>query len=181
MKARIRPARCADAIRIAEIHVDASRIAFTGLLPQWELDGLRANQMARRWAPLTIAHDGGFFVAEEDRVSGFCLLAPARDDHDHNVAEILAIYVDPERQSNGIGTKLIDAALDHAEIRGFTDVTLWVLAGNQRARRFYESFGFASDEIERADHGLRTTAPHLKYKLELRASPALTPPRALSG
>ena len=168
MELRTRQARPADTARIAEIHVEASRAAFTGLLPKRELDALCPRQMARRWAPLTLTHDGGFYVAEENQVVGFCLVTRARGElPDNHAAEIMAIYVDPERHSAGIGTRLMDIALDHASIRGFTEIMLWVLPGNERARRFHESFGFSSNGVEHAHHGLRTKTPHLEYRRPL--------------
>lgn len=176
MELRTRQARPADTVRIAEIHVDASRAAFTGLLPKRELDTLCPRQMARRWAPLTLTHDGGFFVAEENEVVGFCLVTRARGElPDNHAAEIMAIYVDPERYSAGIGTRLMDIALDHASIRGFTEIMLWVLPGNERTRRFYESFGFSSNGVEHTHHGLRTQTPHLEYRRPLLSMPTSEP------
>jgi len=178
MKVRIREARSTDTARIAEIHVSASKIAFKGLVPQSELHELSAQAMALRWAPLTLTHDGGFFVAEQDGLSGFCSVTRARGDRfDDHTAEIMAIYVDPDRQSEGIGTMLINAALDHANARGFAEIMLWVLPGNEQARRFYESLGFSSDEFEYTDHGLRTAAPHVNYTLSLSSVSASERPR----
>ncbi len=171
MDVRIREARSTDATGIAKIHVDASKAAFAGLVPQAELDELSADRMAFRWGPLTLTLDGGFFVAEEDELLGFCSVTPARGERlGYHTAEIMAIYVDPERQSEGVGAKLINAALEHAYLRGFTEIMLWVLPGNEQARRFYESFGFSSDEVQRTNHGLRITAPLVEYRLSLLTS-----------
>ena len=176
MELRTRQARPADTMRIAEIHVEASRAAFTGLLPKRELDALCPRQMARRWAPLTLTHNGGFFVAEENQVVGFCLVTRGRGElSDRHAAEIMAIYVDPKRRSAGIGTRLMDIALDHASIRGFTEIMLWVLPGNERARRFYESFGFSSNGVGNTHHGLRAKTPHLEYRRPLLSMPASKP------
>jgi len=173
MQVRIREARPTDAAHIAEIHVDASKSAFEGLVPQSELRKLSAHEMTFRWAPLTLTLNGGFFVAEEDELLGFCSVIPARGERfRHRTAEIMAIYVTPDSQSRGVGTKLINAALGHAQVRGFTEIMLWVLPGNEQARQFYESFGFNSDGMERTDHGLRTTVPLMEYRLSLLKSAA---------
>ena len=167
MQIRIRRARPTDTARIAEIHVKASQAAFEGLIPPAEIDGLCVHEMARRWAPLTLLH-GGFFVAEDDEPRGFCLVTRGRAEPPGSpTAELMALYVDPDRQSQGIGTQLMDAALRHAANRRFTELMLWVLPGNRRACRFYESFGFDTDQVSRLDHGLRTAAPHLQYRLSL--------------
>ena len=172
MQIRIRRARPADTSRIAEIHVNASKAAFEGLIPRAEIDGLCVHEMARRWAPLTLLH-GGFFVAEDYEPRGFCLVTRGRAEPPGSpTAELMALYVDPGRQSQGIGTQLMDAALRHVANRHFTEVMLWVLPGNRRACRFYESFGFDTDQVSRLDHGLRTAAPHLQYRLSLGAASA---------
>jgi GNAT superfamily N-acetyltransferase len=59
--------------------------------------------------------------------------------------EIVAIYLLPAQWGRGLGRELMDASL--AELRGwgFTSALLWVLEGNVRARRFYESGGWQTD------------------------------------
>lgn len=54
------------------------------------------------------------------------------------------------------------AAVGHLAANGFRSVVLWVLAGNRRARRFYERHGW------RADGGVGdyAGAPKLRYRLE---------------
>ena len=43
-------------------------------------------------------------------------------------------------------------ALGRAHEKGFSEVTLWVLHANQRARKFYEKFGFVLDGSEKEDN-----------------------------
>jgi hypothetical protein len=64
---------------------------------------------------------------------------------DTGQAEIQAIYVDPDRFGRGIGRTLLGRAMDELRATGFRDVVLWVLEGNDRARRFYEAAGWRTD------------------------------------
>ena len=60
--------------------------------------------------------------------------------------ELHALYVLPELWGRGIGRDLLAAAGDVSE--------LWVLESNERARRFYERFGWAPDGSGREVHGV---------------------------
>jgi putative acetyltransferase len=66
---------------------------------------------------------------EEGRILGFAAI----DAED----EVPAFYVEPDRQSRGIGTALFDR-LKERRPEGFR---FWVFQENARARRFYEHHG----------------------------------------
>ncbi|MCA9347953.1 GNAT family N-acetyltransferase [Candidatus Saccharibacteria bacterium] len=77
------------------------------------------------------------FVAKlDDKVVGF--IDPRIDKQNHR--RVGAIYVAPEAQGKGIGSKLMNQALDwYGRDR---DIYLEVVSYNQNAINFYESFGF---------------------------------------
>lgn len=56
--------------------------------------------------------------------------------------EIANLAVDPELRGHGIGSALLDAALDEAKKQGTEEVFLEVRDSNLRARQLYESRGF---------------------------------------
>lgn len=56
--------------------------------------------------------------------------------------EIANLAVDPECRGQGIGSSLLDAALDEAKKQGTEEVFLEVRDSNARARQLYESRGF---------------------------------------
>ena len=68
--------------------------------------------------------------------------SPARRA-DLDRAELYALYVLPRHWSSGAGRALVDRALALAAQAGYADISLWVLEGNERGRRFYEQAGFA--------------------------------------
>ena len=47
---------------------------------------------------------------------------------------------------------------------GFTDVTLWVLTGNARARRFYERCGWHTDGRTQQDHRRGVVLDEVGYR-----------------
>jgi len=90
---------------------------------------------------------------DNDGVIGFAAFGPERDEDyqpgqplreppEHRRAELYGIYVLPSRWSTGAGRALMDGVLSLTERAGYTDISLWVLEVNIRARRFYEKAGF---------------------------------------
>ena len=67
------------------------------------------------------------------------------------IAEIYAVNVHPDRWRQGAGRLLCEHAFREAAARELTAVTLWVLKGNDPARRFYERLGYAPDGGEKTD------------------------------
>lgn len=153
----VRTANTADAQRIAQIHVETWRTAYRGQISDAVLDALSVEDRAAFWRErLTQAKDS-VFVAEDSGVIGFCDLVPSRDkDGRQAVGEIVAIYVLSQHWRQGAGQALCDHALAEARRRGYEAVTLWSLASNSSARRFYEVMGFSLDgatKTEKASDG----------------------------
>ena len=48
------------------------------------------------------------------------------------------------------------------------NVTVWVLAGNVRARHFYERLGFATDDARKDVTLFNVTLPEVRYRQSLR-------------
>jgi ribosomal protein S18 acetylase RimI-like enzyme len=147
VEVRVRPAVIDDAPAIAQLHVRAWQAAYRGLVPDALLDGLSVRARETRWRELLAGAPRTLVAIVAGEVAGFCsTVAPARDeDLPPRTAEIAAIYVDPDRWRSGAGQALLDAALDGLRDEGHEAVVLWVLAGNERALRFYEACGLLAD------------------------------------
>jgi len=61
------------------------------------------------------------------------------------------VNVHPARWRQGAGRLLCAHALREAAAREHTVMTLWVMSGNARARRFYQRLGFTPDGGERTN------------------------------
>lgn len=59
------------------------------------------------------------------------------------VMELKQLYTDPAALGGGIGTALMDWAMDEFAARGADEVQLSVYADNPGAQRFYARYGFA--------------------------------------
>jgi GNAT superfamily N-acetyltransferase len=156
MPITVRPAVPADALSIAKIHVLAWQKAYRGIVADTYLDTLSVERRASFWhgvlsSPEHRATPQVQVAIHRDAISGETVVGwiaygKTRDtDKDETWAEFQAIYLHPSHWARGIGRQLSQAALGCLSEAGFTNVSLWVLAKNTRAREFYGRIGFAED------------------------------------
>lgn len=168
---RVREARPADASAIADVHVEAWRETYDGIMDPAFLDGLRHADRLELWhRVLREAEEQGACVyvaeqsAEKSDLIGFANAGPARDA---DGAEIYAIYLRQRAWGQGHGRALLAACLGHMRRPEPRGVLLWVLEQNAGAQRFYEAAGFIDDG------GRKTVAvggrdlDHVRYSLVL--------------
>ena len=161
----VRTATEADAHAIEGIRVRAWRVAYRHVFPPADLDAMQID--ASRWRERLADPPTGWttLVALRDGdVVGFTTLGPSRDGAP--VGELYAIYVDPDAWSTGAGRALIEATED-VLAQAFDEATLWVLEDNPRARRFYESFGWAPDGGSQLFERYGVRAPEVRYRKTL--------------
>ena len=147
-----------DAEAIAELTVRSWRFAYRGVLPPAVLEGMAVGSRVARWRVRLEEPDARWcvVVAEEaGEVTGFAWfgvgsahpLRPSTED----VGEIYAFYLDPSRFGSGLADTLAERTEGWLSAR-FERSILWVLEGNDRARRFYTRRGWLAD-------GARTPYP----------------------
>ena len=143
---KIVPATAQHASAIAALHVRAWQAAYAHILAPEFLASLSVDERAATWQEILQASASQTHVAVGDDASmqGFISHGPDRDEPDAPAqGEVWALNVAPERWAQGVGRALLRHALHELRALGRVEVSLWVLAGNQRAIRFYESQGFA--------------------------------------
>jgi GNAT superfamily N-acetyltransferase len=88
-------------------------------------------------------------IAEEESASlGFAFLEPAVDYFSgEKHAHLGMIAVTAAAEGRGAGAALMRAAEEWSRAAGYPKLTLNVFEGNQRARRFYERFGYQAETI----------------------------------
>ena len=140
----IRSALPTDAHAIAEIHVSGWQSAYRGLVPQAHLDGLSVAKREISGANSIETGQPHILVAESGTgVIGWVAFGRCRDpDKSDDTGEIWAIYVAPEQLGRGVGRELWLSAFAELRRSAYREVTLWVLAQNDRACQFYAKAGF---------------------------------------
>jgi ribosomal protein S18 acetylase RimI-like enzyme len=155
MKSVVRLATEGDARAIAEVQVASWQAAYRGLMPDARLDAFTVEARAPVWARILEKRESRTTVCVRDHVVAFCSTGESRDTPGQG--EIWALYAHPEVWGTGAGRELIEEAKRELSA-SYSHTTLWVLAGNTRAIRFYEAAGFELDGFEKVDDGL----PHLR-------------------
>jgi GNAT superfamily N-acetyltransferase len=151
---QLRRARPGDEMAVAEVHVRSWQVGYRGLVADDYLAGLRPADRAERYSfdvddPVTV-------VAVTDRIRGFVTISPG-------VGELRALYVDPAAWRTGLGAALIVEA-ERRLAQHHAAATLWVLTGNNRARRFYEAAGWQPDGTARRDRVFGAVLDEVGYR-----------------
>jgi ribosomal protein S18 acetylase RimI-like enzyme len=115
--------------------------------------------------------DAFTFVAEIDgEFAGYCFVAaPSREpDQGPSVAELVAIYVEPERRRRGVGEALMAAAMERLSHLPYDEVILWTFEENGPAIAFYERHGWSRDGGKKVHR--RSGVPAIRLRRRTRAS-----------
>ncbi len=136
----VRPATTRDAKAIADIHVATWQAAYKDLMPADYLKSMTVEKRLAYWREAIEFSEPQLLVATEaDKVVGFVGFDRSRDaGTKSSVGEIWALYVLEAHWGKGAGIALWDGAREGLKEEGCTQVTLWVLLGNERALQFCE-------------------------------------------
>lgn len=145
---RLRVGTIADAAAIARIHIASWRAAYRAELPGPFLDALSETERAQQWRQRLATPRMLVTLAErDDSIVGFCMHGPAFESASSltNVWEIYSLHVAPALRRSGIGSILFAEARAHAMLAGARLLSLWVVATNLPAQRFYTGEGMHAD------------------------------------
>jgi ribosomal protein S18 acetylase RimI-like enzyme len=165
----IRNAALRDACAIATIQVRASLIAYKGIFSS-PSPTLTIERRRLVWRDIIATAHGQqrVLVAEQsDEICGYAHFGPTRDagEDPMSTGELYSLYVAPERWRQGIGGRLLVDSMHTLGRGGFDACTLWVLALNDLARRFYQRHGWRFDGAKKpADQGVL----EVRYRTEGR-------------
>jgi GNAT superfamily N-acetyltransferase len=140
----VRPAALSDATHIAEVQTASWQSSYRGILPDSILDtmdparrvGSRREILQDSGALNLVAYD----TTHGDLV-GFANAGPSRRRHGQLAGELFEIYILDRAKRYGLGRELFEVVTDWCRSRQMATMIVWVLEGNQHARRFYEAMG----------------------------------------
>ena len=151
---RVREANPDDTDAIVAVTATGWRTAYRDIVAQGKL----ADLPVARWRHEVHVglrrpvEDAFSYVAEIDgEFAGYCFVAaPSREpDEERNVAELVAIYVEPDRWRQGAGETLMAAAMERLARLPYDEVILWTFKENAPAIAFYERHGWSRDGGEK--------------------------------
>jgi ribosomal protein S18 acetylase RimI-like enzyme len=141
----VREATAADAESIGEVHAEAFRVAHRDLFEgEWlrELVERRRRMWPQRMGGRVHARNTLLVAERGDDVAAFVYFGPHPDGAPEG--EIFACFAHPDVWGRGLAANVMDKAWELLREARFRRVRLWTMAGANRARHFYESFGFAT-------------------------------------
>ena len=167
MSLHLRTAKDSDLAAVGGVH-QRSRVAAYAHILAPETLALRTAESFGEWWTERYRWERDthrLTVAElDDAVVGFTYVGPSETD---GAAELYAIHVEPGLVGTGVGRALMrDALTGLAEIGGSRAV-LWVLADNERARRFYAAGGWTPDGATRVEPVNGEPVEQLRYSRPL--------------
>ena len=140
----LRRASVQDAAAIGRVRVNSWRATYRGIMPDDYLDEMAVEDSVELWAKVLSAptNTTSVFVAELDgEIIGFAAGTALAEPKFGLDAELAAIYLRPDMQREGIGSRLLNMVVDAHRSQGATGLLVWVLAANKAARKFIEQLG----------------------------------------
>lgn len=128
-----------DLFAVSNVYEASWKYAYKGMIPQDYLDSIPKG----KWAgSITKAGMHALVMIENGCIIGTACICRSRWEDFKNFGEIVSIYFLPEYIGNGYGTQMLKRCIEELKRFGFTELLLWVLEDNIRARLFYEKNGF---------------------------------------
>ncbi|MBD5551666.1 MAG: GNAT family N-acetyltransferase [Lachnospiraceae bacterium] len=137
-----------DLFEISSIYEKSWKYAYKDIVPQDFLDSIPAGRWADRIGEKGI---NNLVVMENGLLVGTASFCRSRWKEYSDYGEVISIYFLPEYIGKGYGKHLLSKCVEELKKLGFSDILLWVLEDNHRARNFYEKNGFAYSEECRID------------------------------
>ena len=132
----IRKAEPRDAEAIADVHREAWQGAYAGIIPHRALTSM-LNRRGRDWWAHAIRRAASVLVVEVGgQIAGYATLGRNRARELPQQGEIYELYLRPECQGIGLGSRLFAAARDKLASHGLKGLVVWALEDNGTALAF---------------------------------------------
>ncbi|HEY4181131.1 MAG TPA: GNAT family N-acetyltransferase [Kofleriaceae bacterium] len=139
----VRRARVDDARAIADVQVASWRSSYRGILPDSILDSMNAElRVGARQGILrdAAAHNLVAYDTTHGDVVGFANASVSRRGGPR-VGELFELYLVDRAKRYGLGRELFETVIEWSRAQQHARLDIWVLEGNQHARRFYAAMG----------------------------------------
>lgn len=151
----VRDAQPEDAAAIGALQARCWRESYAGFVPDTWIAQVHEERMAARLTERLADPATSVWTAlVQDAPAAFCVVTAAPEAG--GAGELVALYVDPPHQGQGIGSTLVPVALHRLRADGCAHAILWTFAANAPALALYAAFGFAPDGGEQTLMDTRT-------------------------
>ena len=122
------------------VHCTAWQEAYRGIVCDRYLDSMTVEATTARARQFP---ENTLVAKDKEKVVGFAVYGPSRDEDLTDAGEVVAIYVLSEYYGHKIGYRLMNEAV--SRLSEYNTIFVWVLEQNERAIRFYHRYGFEFD------------------------------------
>lgn len=137
----IRRAETRDAEAISRVHRDAWMGAYAGMIPHKALLAM-VNRRGPQWWTNAVRNAASVLVVDVGgKVVGYATMGRSRARQLKPEGEIYELYMLPEYQGVGLGSRLFRAARQRLAQMGLEGMVVWALEDNDNALAFYEGAG----------------------------------------
>ncbi len=137
----IRKAEPRDAGAIADVHHEAWRGAYAGIIPHRALNAMINRRGRDWWAQRHPPRRTVLVVEIGGKVAGYATIGRNRARELSQQGEIYELYLRPEYQGIGLGSRLFAAAREKLAAHGLKGLVVWALEDNANALAFYAGAG----------------------------------------
>ncbi len=132
----------ADERGLAEVHRDAWRYAYAGIIPGLTLERMIVRRGPSWWGRMHARGFRALVIDCDGTLAGYSTLGRSRAPGSGRISgEIYELYVRPEYQGCGFGRRLFADARRNLALHGLHGLTVWALSENEIACRFYRAMG----------------------------------------
>jgi ribosomal protein S18 acetylase RimI-like enzyme len=152
--ASARIARPNDAAAVGLVQAAIWRAAYGPVLPPEVVEQFDPAGFARVWRD-SLNHPPSsrhvlLVACAGKQVVGLAAVGPSSDkDAGDTSGELLTLGVHPDARRCGHGSRLLNAAVDTLRGKGFSSVSVWLLAQDEDTRGFLTAAGFSPDSAFR--------------------------------
>lgn len=137
----IRRAEPGDADAIAQVHLEAWRGTYSGIIPHRALSAMINRRGPQWWASATRRMATILVIDVGGTIAGYATLGHNRSRDLPQQGEIYELYLKPEYQGVGLGRRLFAAARQKLHAHGLKGLVVWALEENGGALAFYQGAG----------------------------------------
>lgn len=137
----IRKAQVSDAAAIAEVHHAAWRGAYAGIIPHKALTRMLSRRGTEWWANAIRRAASVLVIEIGGELAGYATIGRNRASSLKQQGEIYELYLRPEYQGVGLGSRLFAAARARLAAHGLKGLVVWALEDNENALSFYAGAG----------------------------------------
>ena len=122
------------------VHCTSWQEAYRGIVCDRYLDSMTVEATTARARKFP---ENTLIAKDKEKVVGFAVYGPSRDEDLMDAGEVEAIYVLSAYYGQKIGYRLMNEAI--SRLGEYNTIFVWVLEQNERAIRFYRKYGFELD------------------------------------